>query len=387
MRETAVFILQDILKNKNFFTQKEDAFVNMLILTSLRHLVFIKKTLKQFAKKKLPSSVSIAEYALILAATEILYLDSPDYAVLNSYVDITKKHTDKYVSGFINAVLRNICKNKEEILSKDSGEFFPAEFFRILQSSYSKKDIQQIQKSCQQEPALDITLKTGAKVNIDGERLDDSTIRILDKVKIKDLDGYDEGKWWVQDYAASMAVKTLGDIKDKTALDICAAPGGKTAQLIDKGAKVTALDISAERLKTLEENLNRLQMKTEETICMDGVEFLKTTDKKFDIILLDAPCSATGTIRRHPEIVHIKSQKDIEKQVGVQKEFLNNIEKALNPDGILLYCVCSISKFEGEKQIHDFLDHNPNFKPLEEIRTLPIGMDSFYIAKLQKIES
>ncbi|MGN0914447.1 MAG: RsmB/NOP family class I SAM-dependent RNA methyltransferase, partial [Alphaproteobacteria bacterium] len=223
--------------------------------------------------------------------------------------------------------------------------------------------------------------------------------------KIPELPGYNDGEWWVQDAAASLAVKALGKISDQRVLDLCAAPGGKTAQLIAAGAKTTALDISDKRLITLDENLNRLNFQTERTICADALEYLKNFDEEpYDIILLDAPCSATGTLRRHPETVHIKSSADIKKMAALQKQLLNLARKALKNNGILLYCTCSISKIEGENQIAEFLKDNHNFKllpiknigfkeaetPEGYIRTLPFhlaeqgGMDAFFIAKLQK---
>ena len=412
-RETATFALQKIIKEKVFFSEIKESiptqdapFVNMLVLSALRHLVFIKKSLKQFAKKKLPEKVSIAEYALILGTTEILYLNTPDYAVINSYVEIVKKHTDQYVAGFINAVLRKICKEKDKLIKEDNGLFFPPEFSRILNLDYNKKTIAKIEKIAILEPPLDISITKETKLT--GKKLDNETIRLENDGKISELPDFQEGTWWVQDFAASLAVKTLGNIKDKRVLDLCAAPGGKTAQLINKGAKVTALDISQSRLDILGQNLQRLKMKTEKTIAQDGLEYLKNfSEEAFDIILLDAPCSATGTLRRHPEIVHIKNLKDIEKQASFQEKFLEHVSKALKPNGILVYCTCSISKLEGEIQIVKFLEDNQNFKalPITEkevsykdiinedgfIRTLPHhlanlgGMDSFFVAKLQKV--
>ena len=403
-RETAVLTLEKILKEKIFFSEiKSDSpFINMLILTSLRHLVHIKKSLKQFIKKNLPEKASFANYAIILASTEIIYLDSPDYAIINSYVDTIKKHTDKYIAGFANAVLRNVAKNAETIKSSDKGEFFPPEFSRILNLNYNKSTISKIEKAAILEPPLDISIKEN--FDIEGLKLDSETIRLSHKGKVSDIKGYAEGLWWVQDYAASLAIKTLDKIKGKKVLDLCAAPGGKTAQLINKGAIVTALDISKPRLETLESNLSRLGFKTQEIINQDALEYLQSLSSPvFDIIILDAPCSATGTLRRHPEVVHLKTIDDIKKQSLLQQEILDNISKALKPNGTLVYCVCSISKLEGENQIDSFLEKNKNFKiiPIESkrsefitekgyIRTLPHhlsksgGMDSFFIAKLIK---
>ncbi len=417
-RKTAIEILQNILEKKQFFKEakndalssenQETAFLNMLILTTLRQLVFIKKTLHKYAKKKLPAKAAYADYALFLGISELLFLNTPDYAVINSYVNLAKQKTDKFVAGFVNAVLRKVAADKDEILSGSSGEFFTSEFFKILKNSYGKKTIAKIQQAAQQEPPLDITVKKSPEIwaqKLQGTVLPNGSIRLNGNVKIPKLSGYNDGEWWVQDAAASLAVKTLGEISGKRILDLCAAPGGKTAQLIAAGAKTTALDISADRLKTLNENLKRLNLQTEKTICTDALEYLREfNDEPYDIILLDAPCSATGTLRRHPEIVHIKTTADIQKQAALQKQFLNLAGKALKTKGILLYCTCSISKAEGEEQISEFLKSNPDFKllPIKDacfkealtpegyLRTLPFhlaeqgGMDAFFIAKLQK---
>lgn len=423
-RHIAVKMLKDIIDNKKFFSEikltysnlssQDLAFTNMLVLTTLRHLVFIKKTLKRFIKKKLPSNTGIAQYALQTATAEILYLNTPEYAVINTWVELVKKETNKYIAGFINAVLRNICKQKHEIQKADIGEFFPPEFFRILNQDYGKKTIQKIQSSAAIEPPLDISVKEDPKQwaqKLGGKTLPNGTVRLKNNGKIPTLEGYEQGFWWVQDFAASLAVKSMGNIKGQNILDLCAAPGGKTAQLINAGANVTALDISEQRLKTLKENLNRLNFNAE-VMCSDALEFLNSFNSQpFDAILLDAPCSATGTIRRHPELVHIKTLKDIEKQAIIQKKILELTKNALKKDGILIYCTCSIAKAEGENIINEFLSSHPDFilipidaselsanNELSEIitsegyiRTLPQhlsehgGSDAFFIARLKKV--
>ena len=190
-------------------------------------------------------------------------------------------------------------------------------------------------------------------------------------------------------------------------LDICAAPGGKTAQLLSEGAMVTCIDVSENRLKTLQENMKRLNLRPEKIICEDGLSFLDKTDEKYEIVVLDAPCSATGTLRRHPEIVHVKTKNDVSAQAKLQKEFLNKVANVLKDSGILLYCTCSLCKEEGEFQIKEFLENNKNYKvvnlkskmPKELanmvtkegfVRVLPYhadafgGADGFFVACLKK---
>ena len=166
-RLTAACMLQEIISAKIFLSEakgrlesageQDNAFVNMLLLTALRHLVYIRKIIKQYVRKKLPAQSAFAQYALILGITEALYLDTPDYALINSYVDIVKKQLDKYVAGFVNAVLRKVCSARNELQAADCGEFFPQEFYKILRSGYGNKTIRKIENAALQEPCLDLT--------------------------------------------------------------------------------------------------------------------------------------------------------------------------------------------------------------------------------------
>lgn len=423
-RKIAINSLQSIIEDKIFLSElKEDfgedkAFLNMLLLTSLRHYVFIKKILKNYIKKKIPSKNVVAEYALVLAITEILYLKTPEYATINSYVEIVKKRTDKFLGGFINAVLRKVCADKEEILTSEENNFFSKDFYDILKQDYTPEQVQKIERAARKEALLDITVKSENSLwaeKLEGTLLPNGSLRLNNQGNISKFEGYETGDWWVQDIAASLAAQTIGNIEGKNVLDLCSAPGGKAAQLINKGGKVTCLDVSDARIEVLRENLYRLKMEANEIIETDGVSFLaRYKGEKFDAILLDAPCSATGTLRRHPETVLIKNQEDIKVQARLQEKFLKFVPNALKKNGILVYCTCSISKTEGEKQISKFLKENENFKivPIKEkeiniydnegklkdlitkegfVRTLPYhleelgGMDSFFIAKLQKV--
>ncbi len=414
-RLQATLILEEILLQKvfaqeaksriNSAEETDTAFINMLVQTALRHLVYIKKVLKSHIRKKLPAASRFAYYALISGAAECLYLDTPDYAVINSYVELTKKRLDKYVGGFVNAVLRKICAEKELLQKQDPGIFFPNDFRGLINNSYGRKTASAIEAAAAQEPLLDITVKNGFELP-DAVTLPLGTRRLKNNGSITKLKGYAEGKWWVQDFSSALPVKLLDSLKGLHVLDLCAAPGGKTAQLIAAGAEVSAVDISAARLERLKQNLARLNLKAKEIICADALEFLQNfADKPFDIILLDAPCSATGTLRRHPELVHIKTAADVEKTAALQKQLLGLSGRALKPGGTLVYCTCSLAKAEGEEQIAAFLKNHPEFKlqpavlppELAElqstegwIRILPSslktfgGADGFFIALLNK---
>lgn len=396
---------------------QEKAFVKRLILTALRRQEFLKKVINGYSQKPLPQKLAPVHFLILLGAVEILYFSTPEYAVVSSYVDIAKRTCGKYAGGFVNAVLRKICQNKQSILQTAEPVFFPKAFRRILRDDYSPKQIAAIEKSALIEPPLDLTVKdspAGWAEKLNGKLLPNGSVRLYAAGAVNTLPGYDEGQWWVQDMASSLPAAALGNIAGKHILDLCAAPGGKTAQLLNAGAKVTALDVSSRRLRTMDENLRRLGFKTEKTICADAVEFLQNGGDAFDIILLDAPCSATGTLRRHPEIVHTRGLKDIEKSVAVQKKMLAAAAPRVAAGGLLLYAVCSLSKAEGEKQIRDFLASNPEFeiKPVDTaaitgqkpnalddmftpegfLRCLPSyltkdgGLDGFFIALLQKVK-
>lgn len=411
-RENYVCVLKNILQSgaslsdiKSTIEENERPFFNMLILTTLRQLTFIKtEVLPRFIKKKIANKQQILEFILYLAATELLFLNTPDYAVINTYVDIAKKHTDKFGANFINAVLRNILRQKETILTQRKAKYFSPDFVKILKQDYTPQIISELEDIAAITPPLDITLKQKSALDIDGATvLFDNTLRLPANTKVSAIPDYEKGTWWVQDAASSLAVKCLPDLREKKVLDICAAPGGKTAQLLDGGAIVTAVDISEKRLLRLKENIERLHLSENLTvICSDALSF--QTDEKYDIILVDAPCSATGTYRRHPEIMNTKTLNDVKTQAGLQKQILEHIVPFLKPQGILAYATCSLAKAEGELQIKNFLSSHPDFcvlpinlKTSEKIQTkegflriLPSyfkeisGIDGFFIAILQR---
>lgn len=388
-------------------------FFNMLFMTTLRRLTFIKETvLPRFIKKKVPQKQRILECILYLGTAELLFMDTPAYAVLNSYAEAAKKLNGKFGANFVNAVLRNILRNKDALLSLPRDKHFSHDFLKILKQDYTPDEISAMEKFAEYEPPLDITLKDQtANPLTDGQVLFTGTVRLPSNVKVTELPGYEEGKWWVQDAASALAVKCLPEIKGKNILDICAAPGGKTAQLLAAGALVTAVDISEQRLGVLRENMKRLKLvQNLTTVRADALTYSPT--EKYDIILLDAPCSATGTFRRHPEIMHTKTTEDVRRQEKLQREILQHICEFLLPGGILLYATCSLAKAEGERQISRFLAARTDFEVLpitavetEHLRTkegfirvlpqnfLPkpasreedmTGADGFFIACLQR---
>ncbi len=374
IRRHCVEILQRILEEKIFFNnlkteieEKNLPFANMLILTALRHLEALKLILRKFLNKKIPDKNKKVYYALLLGATEILYLDTPDYAAINEYVNIARKVSDKYAAGMVNAVLRRVAADKDNLNTAFNSRCFPEEFKKILRADYTQAEIAKLEESAKVEPALDITAKDNTEelvLKLNGVLFANGTIRLKGlKTKVSELYGFKEGLWWVQDLAASLPVNLLGEVKGKKVLDLCAAPGGKTAQLLSKGAKVTAVDIDEERMARLRQNIKRLQMEENlTTVTADGLDFLQNSTENFDIIVLDAPCSATGTFRRHPEVLHLKTADDVNKQLDIQAQMLNAAAAKLTRGGNILYCTCSAAKAEGENEVAKFLQSHSDFK-------------------------
>ena len=423
VRQQCVEILEQMLENKTFLGDARNrvevqhrSFANMLLLTALRRLEALRQILDKFLHKKIPEKDKKIYYVLLLGGAEILYLNTPEYAAINEYVNIAKKYTNRFGAGMVNAVLRQINMQKENLNTVFKEVCFPESFKKVLAKDYTKEQIAEMEKTVELEPPLDISSKQHPEVwakKLNGVLLANGTVRLSSANRITELAGFDEGQWWVQDLAASLPILLLGNIKNKKALDLCAAPGGKTAQLLAAGAKVMAVDADAVRMERLKENLKRLYLEDNlQTIVSDAVLFLNNCREEFDVIVVDAPCSATGTFRRHPEILHNKTLADVKEQSAKQKIFLQAAAKKLKSGGKLLFCTCSIAKDEGEYQIENFLKANPDFVlcpadveilqqydgiKLDEniidkgvLRTLPYymknigGMDAFFAACLQK---
>lgn len=333
--------------------QRDKNFINALLLTTLRHYGEIDHFLHQFAKRKTPE--------LYLAIAQLKFMDIAPHAVTNEMVEVSER------KAFTNAILRNA-------IQKDIHQNIKLNFPKWMKGSWKKAygadAADKFMEVMITEPNyVDFTHKGG------------ESKRIEDAGSIVDIEGFAEGDWWVQDGSQVNAVRIMGDIKGKKVLDMCAAPGGKTAQLIDGGAEVTALDSSEKRISRLEENLKRLKMECE-IIHADARSFNKG---EYDIILIDAPCSATGTIRRHPEILQHQSLESIKELVAMQNDLLGSAYKLLKADGFVVYSTCSLQYEECEGLVKK-LEH---YELVEEKRTLPTdhenGIGGAYAAKLKKI--
>jgi 16S rRNA (cytosine967-C5)-methyltransferase len=277
--------------------------------------------------------------------------------------------------------------------------------------AYGPEEASQIANQHMHEPPLDLTVKLNAEEwaeKLGGIVLPTGSVRFKAKGRIEELEGFKEGEWWVQDTAASLPAKLIGNVRGKRVVDLCAAPGGKTAQLAYAGAAVTAVDLSEKRLKRLEDNLKRLRI-TATAIAANALDW--TPEERFDAVLLDAPCSATGTIRRNPDIPYLKQQSDIDELAPLQRKMLVAALELVKPGGTIIFCTCSLQPEEGPEHIDWLIKERKDIalKPIEPeeifgrgewldekgaLRTLPhhlqlsdpdlSGMDGFYAARLVK---
>jgi 16S rRNA (cytosine967-C5)-methyltransferase len=361
-------------------------------------------------KEPLPPQVARVDTALLLGAAQILFLDVKDHAAVDLSVRLVQdqKHTARY-AGLVNAVLRRIAREgKRDLVNLDTLALdTPHWLIARWAQHYGETTARAIAAANLQEPALDLTVKSDAESwaqKLSGQVMPNGSVRLIPHGPVTALPGFDEGAWWVQDAAASLPMRLLGDVRDKAVADLCAAPGGKSAQLANAGAHVTSVDRSAPRLKRLSENFARLGLQAT-VVAADAATW---KGGPFDAVLLDAPCMATGTIRRHPDIPWLKGEDDLKKLVALQQRLLDNAAALLKPGGMLVYCTCSLEPEEGEQQIAGLLARNAamrrqpigaaevfgaDFVTAEgDMRTLPChwpqsdsrlsGLDGFFAARL-----
>jgi len=361
-------ILNEILqKNKNYdesylyltqnlkLSDQDRSMIYNIALNSIRNNLFIEKILNNFLHKK--TSLKI-KTLLLCAITQILYLDFKEYAVTNDTVEIAKIR--KLNPGLINSLLKNVVKNKESIDKKKfSKSSAPLWFVKSLKKN--RLNLNEIIENISHEPSLHLVFKNKHLLESfqeDHNKTTNLSTFILNKKKIKDLDGYDKGNWWVQDLSSMVPIYLSPEIKFKKVLDMCAAPGGKAFQTICLNNNVTLNDISLKRIKTLKDNLNRLNFRNE-VINYNALNIPEI--EKFDVIILDSPCSSVGTLRRNPEILFKKKPPDLNFFTKIQDNLINKAAKLLNKNGILIYMVCSFLYDETKGIKRKFLNENKNF--------------------------
>lgn len=390
---------------------RDVALVRSIATVAIRRLGVIRRVLSELLEKGLPRQGQRLEWILMAAAAQILFLDQADHAAVDLAVRAARlEPKTASFSGLVNGVLRNLVRRREEFLALAHSQELdtPPWLAQRWRKAYGEAAERAIAAIHIEEPALDLTVKSDPELwakRLDGVVLPTGSVRLRTRTPVSELEGYVEGEWWVQDAAAALPARLLCAQPDERVLDMCAAPGGKTAQLALTGAQVTALDRSAERLKLLAANMVRLALHVDVAVA-DAASF---TAQPFDAILLDAPCSATGTIRRHPDVPWTKKPGDIDALALLQTKILDRAAALLRPSGRIVYCTCSLEPDEGELQIASFLRRNPDFRrepvdaaadaiPAEfinaegDLRTLPhfwpsedprlAGLDGFFATRL-----
>ena len=405
-KRTKTQTLNYLEKKQVFFEEKDIAQAERITNFIFGHLKSVDSKILIFLKKK--PNISVLNI-LRIVISEIALNETPNYALVNSAVDLARiSIRTKHFLGLINSVSRNlIAKNqKKELEFKSNLESLVKSY---IEKNYSRVIADNVEKIYTLNDTIDISIKNLEEIEFWKKKLKaiilpTGSLRIKKDVKLTNLYGFKEGKWWVQDISSSIPVKLLGDLKEKKVLDLFSAPGGKAMQLIALGANVTCVDKSSIRIKMLKENLARMKMKSE----IIKTDFYKyKTKKKFDIVVIDAPCSSTGTIRKNKEIQYLFPEKRLNNLIKLQKDSLNIAKKFVRDNGLILYCNCSLFFSEGENQVIDFVNKNKDWcfekismknKDIEQdwlnkfgfLRLRPDhlfdlgGMDGFFAAILRK---
>ncbi len=388
---------------------RDRAFLRQLTTTTLRALGVIDRALASRLKRPNDLPPSCLD-ALRLGAAQLLFLDTPAHAAVDGAVNSLPSKLGSAQRGLVNAVLRRIAADGPKALEKVDRDraTLPGWLWTRLIAAYGEEVARAAASAMRTEPPLDVTLRDAEPgdwpARLEATLLPTGTLRRVSEGRVEALSGFDEGAWWIQDAAAALPAKLLGPVKGLRVADLCAAPGGKTAQLLSFGAEVTAVDRSPARLERLKRNMERLGYKPR-IVAADAARWRPETP--FDAILLDAPCTATGTLRRHPDVAWTKTPKDLTALTGLQDRLLTAAVEMLRPGGTLVYCTCSLLPEEGEARIDALLASGAPVEraPLDagdcaessfitargELRTLPGawaeqgGLDGFFAARLRRI--
>lgn len=395
--------------------ERDRALARLIATTALRRKGEIDAVLAGLLDKPLTGRATAAYLVLLVAGAQLLFLDTPPHAAIS--LAVSQAQGDRRTRAYdklVNAVARRIAAEGPAIrASLDAPRLNTPDWLRDRWSANYGEDVaRRIAAANLVEAPLDLTVRGDPDpwaARLTGMVLPTGSVRTRIKGAIDRLDGFAEGAWWVQDAAAALPARLLRDVAGKRVADLCAAPGGKTAQLAARGANVVAVDRSEHRLALIASNLDRLKLEAH-LVAADARTW--RADAPFDAVLLDAPCSATGTLRRHPDIPYLKGPKDIAELAALQAAMLDNAAALLAPGGMLVYCVCSLEPEEAEQQIDGLLRRGPDLKldPISaeefggdpswinesgQLRTFPFhmqtaepewsGMDGFFATRLRRM--
>jgi len=388
---------------------RDRAFTRLLLSTTLRRLGQIDALIDGALKTPLPRGAATVRDVLRLGLSQRLFLATPSHAAVDTSVELAGLTGFAGMKGLVNAVLRRLAEDGPALLAgQDAARLnTPDWLWSRLVEAYGADTAAAIAEAHLHEAPLDLSVKADPELwagQLDARPLPTGTLRREAGGMVPDLPGFAEGAWWVQDAAAALPARLFGPIEGRRILDLCSAPGGKTAQLAAAGAVVTAIDRSTRRLKRVAENLERLGLAAE-LHTAEAETFTGTAP--YDGVLLDAPCSATGTIRRHPDVPRLKGPEDVAKLAAAQARMLRRAVELVRPGGILIWCTCSLLPEEGEAQIDRLLAEDDRLArvpvaaaeiggaaelltPAGDVRTLPShwpdlgGLDGFHIARLKR---
>ena len=417
-RAAAVKILGDVLRKRrpldavetdviaqSGLEPRDAGFARAIAGETLRRFGQIDALIRAFVPKAPPPHRSGPTLEILMAGVcELLFLDVAPHAAVDAANRLASADQKAvHFKPLINAVLRRVSKEGKEFLAtKDPDRLnTPDWLWQSWRAAYGDQTARAIAGVHLRQPPTDFVLKEDASAPTGATHLFGNVWRMADTGRVDLLEGFGEGAWWVQDFAASLPARLLGDVRGKRVMDLCAAPGGKTMQLAAMGAQVTAVEREPSRMARLRENLARAKLDAE--LIEADMRDVEIAPAPF--VLLDAPCSATGTIRRHPELPWIKNASDINLTAQAAGELLDVAGGMVAPGGMLIFAVCSLEPEEGQEQVADFLARNDGFqrKPIVadevfnlrelidasgDLRTLPChlaqqgGMDGFYAARL-----
>jgi 16S rRNA (cytosine967-C5)-methyltransferase len=326
-----------------------------VVLNSIRYNFYIASILNKYLKKRTSLKIKIL---LLSSITQLLYLEFKNYAVTNDTVEIAK--IIKLNPGLINSLLKNVIRDykiidKYEISQSSVPKWFLEELYK------NKIQLVDILKDISKEPSLHIVFKNKnylASFKEEYINTSENSVFLKEKKKIEKIEGYHEGSWWVQDFSSMLPISLSPEIRSKEIIDMCSAPGGKAFQAISLSSNVILNDISVKRLEILRENLKRLSLKAE-IFNLNALNLPE--EKKYDVAILDSPCSGVGTLRRNPEILFKKNSPNLSELNQIQNNLINKASKLLKPKGILIYMVCSFFYSETKAIKENFLIHNKNF--------------------------
>jgi 16S rRNA (cytosine967-C5)-methyltransferase len=387
---------------------RDTGFARAIATETLRRLGQLQALLHTFVPKMPPQHRAGPTLEILLAtACELLFLKVAPHAAINAANELAAADSKAvHFKALINAVLRRVSREGDAVVAAQDAPRLstPDWMWPRWCETYGEEMAHDIAAAHLAMPPLDIHPKSTVSAVPDGMPLPGSMVRLREPGRIEDLPGYADGAWWVQDFAASLPVRMLGDVTGQTVIDLCAAPGGKCAQLAAAGARVIAVERDPPRMRRLKENMARLQLDAE-FFEADLRDF--TPKERASFVLLDAPCSATGTIRRHPDLPWIKSAADVNTCADAAAELLDAAADMVADGGLLVFAVCSLEPEEGREQVEAFLARHPGFARETiapgrlfgmaelirdgDLRTLPCdladqgGMDGFYAARIRRL--